>query len=212
MVSLVERGHLDSVGLRTVRGLFRVVDARCDLVASWRGGGLDRLLDEGHAALVAGSVLVLRAAGWQVVVEASYSVYGERGSIDILAAHRAAGVALVEEMKTDLTSVEGLARKTDEKERLVRTHLCEERFGFRPSAVGRVLVLPETGRVRRQVERLGPVLDALFPARTRQVRRWIREPGGGLAGSLFLSDTNPRGRIADQRGRLRVRRPRRASG
>jgi transcriptional regulator with XRE-family HTH domain len=206
MVSLVERGHLGTVALRTIRRMFAVVDARLEVTASWRGGGLDRLLDEAHAALIARSVPMLRAAGWDIAVEATYSVFGERGSIDVLAAHRAAGAALVQEMKSDMTSLEQLARKTDEKVRLVRTRLCEERFGFVPSVVGRVLVLPDTDAARRQVDRAASVIDVPFPKRTRVVRAWIRNPIGDLGGVLFVAVTNRRGASAEQRGRQRVRR------
>jgi hypothetical protein len=206
LVSLVERGHLEALSLRAVRRVFSVLDARCELHISWRGGSLDRLLDEGHAALVSRRSVRLRADGWAVVVEATYSVFGERGSIDVLSAKASARAVLVEEVKTDLTSLEELGRKTDEKVRLVRTRLCRERFGFDPVAVGRLLVLPATATARRQVARLGPVLDVMFPARGREVRAWLRRPVGDMAGILFVPDTNRGGGNRDQRGRRRVRR------
>jgi hypothetical protein len=205
LVSLIERGHLDTVSLRAARRVFAVVDGRCELHPTWRGGALDRLLDEAHAGLVSRSVPMLSALGWDVVVEATYSVYGERGSIDVLAAHREARVALVQEMKSELTSFEELGRKTDEKVRLVRTRLCAERFGFEPVGVGRVLVLPATDTARRAVDRAAPVLDTLFPGSTREVRAWLRRPVGDCAGILFLAHTTGSGHIVDQRGRIRVR-------
>jgi hypothetical protein len=42
-VSLIERGHLDTLSLRTMRRVAAVLDVRLDLVARWRGGELDRL-------------------------------------------------------------------------------------------------------------------------------------------------------------------------
>jgi hypothetical protein len=107
-------------------------------------------------------------------------------------------------MKSQLTSFEELGRKTDEKVRLVRTRLCAERFGFEPVGVGRVLVLPATDTARRAVVRAAPVLDTLFPGRTREVRAWLRRPVGDCAGILFLAPTTARGRNVDQRGRIRV--------
>ena len=152
----------------------------------------------------------LRAAGFDVVLEATYAVYGERGSIDVLAALPRVRAVLVEEVKSDLTSLEQAGRKTDEKVRLVRARLCRERFGFEPVAVARTLVLPDTTYARAQVSRLAAALDVMFPARTRDVARWVQEPVGDLAGIVFVRDSNPRGGKCDRRGRTRVRRPRQA--
>lgn len=205
LISLIERGHLGSVSVRTLRRVFAVVDAACDLRPSWRGGGLDRLLDEAHAELVLRRAAALRDGGWAVAVESTYSVYGERGSIDVFAARAAERAVSVEEVKSDLTSLEELGRKSDEKVRLVRTRLCREQFAFEPLAVGRILVMPDTTTARRQVQRLGPALDAMFPARTRDVRRWLRAPVGNIAGVLFVADTNRGSAGRDKRGRIRVR-------
>ena len=205
LVSLMERGHLESVSLRTLRRVFAVVDARCELCPSWRGGALDRLLDEAHAALVLHRAAALHDAGWTVAIEATYSVYGERGSIDVFAARMPELAVTVEEVKSDLTSLEQLGRKTDEKVRLVRARLCRDRFGFDPVAVGRILVLPDSATARRRVRRLAPALDSMFPARTWDVRRWLRKPIGDIAGILFVADTNLGSGRRDQRGRIRVR-------
>src|SRR5688572_2019460 len=51
----------------------------------YHGEGLDRLRDRRHAALVDLLVARLRRDGWEVATEVSFNVYGERGSIDILA-------------------------------------------------------------------------------------------------------------------------------
>jgi transcriptional regulator with XRE-family HTH domain len=114
LVSLIERGHFGSVALRTLRRVFEVLDTRLELLVSWRGGGLDRLLDETHLALVAHRATTLSGLGWIVALEATYSVYGERGSIDVFAANAQDRAVLVEEVKSDLTSIEelGAARRT----------------------------------------------------------------------------------------------------
>ncbi|GAC1665488.1 MAG: hypothetical protein NVS9B8_06490 [Candidatus Limnocylindrales bacterium] len=177
--------------------VFATVDARWEPTVSWRGGSLDRLLDEAHARLVAAAVETLRAAGWEVTVEATYSEYGERGSIDILGARRESRAALLVEVKSDLTVIEATLRKADEKERIVRGSLCRDRFGFRPAIVGRLLVLPATDSARRRV-------------RGADVRRWLGRPRGDLSGVLFVADNNrgsgTRGRGGSQR--VRCARPR----
>jgi hypothetical protein len=90
------------------------------------------LLDEAHARLVLRRAAMLRDDGWTVAIKSTYSIYGERGAIDVFAARSAEQAVTVEEVKTDLTSLEQLGRKTDEKVRLVRARLCRERFGFDP--------------------------------------------------------------------------------
>jgi hypothetical protein len=176
----------------------------------WRGGALDRLLDERHAALLGVTAARLPELGWEVVVEASYSIYGERGSIDILAGHARTSVVLVVEVKSDLMSIEELGRKLDEKARLARRQLCRERFGWPPSGVGRLLVLPDLDSGRRAVARNAALLDRMFPARGPDVRRWLRRPGGDLNGILFVSNTNPVGASARPPGGQRIRRRRSA--
>jgi hypothetical protein len=76
---------------------------RIDLVARWRGGDLDRLVNARHAALheAVGRTLS-EVAGREYAPEVSFSVYGERGIIDILAWHGASRALLVIELKTEI--------------------------------------------------------------------------------------------------------------
>lgn len=188
-ISRLERGHLDTVSLGSVRRAFSAVDARVSVDVSWRGGALDRLLDERHAALVGRLVTVLSADGSDVAVEVTYSRYGERGSIDVLAVLLQARAAIVVEVKTELTSVEETLRRHDAKVRLAPL-LAEERFGWRPLHVSRLLVLPEDRTARRRVARQAALLDRALPARGRAVRDWLRRPDGALAGLWFLSSSH----------------------
>ena len=41
LVSLIERGHLEAVALRTIQRVFAVLETRLDVQVNWRGGGLD---------------------------------------------------------------------------------------------------------------------------------------------------------------------------
>lgn len=190
-ISRLERGHLDTVSLRKVRRAFSALDARVTVDVGWRGGALDRLLDERHAALVGTLVTVLSAAGWDVAVEVTYSRYGERGSIDVLAVHHGARAAVVAEVKTELTSIEETLRRHDAKVRLAPS-LVEERFGWRPLHVSRLLVLPEDRTARRRVGRQAALLDQALPARGREVRDWLGHPTGQLAALWFLSASHGR--------------------
>ncbi len=209
LVSAIECGRLDALSLATIRRVFAAVDARFDARVLWRGAALDRLLDEGHARLVEASVAMLRRDAWDVRVEVSYAVYGERGSIDVLGGCSERRAVVVQEIKTELVRLEETIRKLDEKERLVRGQLAADRFGWTPAIVGRVLVLPDTDRARRQVRAHRAVLDIAFPARPAEVRRWLRDPDGALSGILFVANASRDGpnatRVGVQRVRVRAR-------
>jgi transcriptional regulator with XRE-family HTH domain len=106
-ISLIERGHGHRLSVETMRRVFAALDARWEPTVSWRGGDLDRLLDEEHARLVGAMSRRLSDAGWEVVVEATYSEFGERGSVDVLAARRDQQAMIVVEVKSELTAIEG---------------------------------------------------------------------------------------------------------
>jgi transcriptional regulator with XRE-family HTH domain len=186
LVSLVERGRLDAVTIRKLRRVLGALDAETLFDVRWRGGLLDRLLDERHATLVGKVATVLSRFGWQVVPELTYSVFGERGSIDLVAWHATSRTLLVVEVKTELASIEATLRKLDEKVRLAPS-LVNERFGWRPGPVARLLVLPADRTQRRRVARHGAVLDRALPARGPVVRMWLRGPQASIAGIAFLS-------------------------
>jgi transcriptional regulator with XRE-family HTH domain len=190
-ISLIERGHLDGVPIRTLRLVLRALDASVDYDLRWRGGAIDRLLDERHAALVGAAVERLREDGWETRVEITYSRYGERGSIDVLGWRAVEAALAVGEIKSDFTSVEQTLRKHDEKVRLAPA-IVREREGWVPRIVGRVLVLPDTRTSRRRLERARSSLTSSYPMGQREVRAWLRHPVGSMGGVLLLPDTSER--------------------
>ncbi|MBI3748429.1 MAG: helix-turn-helix transcriptional regulator [Chloroflexi bacterium] len=196
-ISLIERGHGSTLAVRTLREVFAALDARWEPVVSWRGGALDRLLDEDHSRLVAAVARSLNGWGWEVAVEVTYASFGERGSIDVLAARASVGAVVSVEVKSELASIEATLRKIDEKDRLVRRFICRDRFGFRPAAIGRVLVLPATDTARRRIRASAPVLDVVLPARGQRVREWLAEPESDLSGIWLLASTNGGGARRD---------------
>lgn len=202
VVSDLERGRISGMALGTIRRAFAAVDAGFEGDVLWRGPALDRLLDADHARLVSLAAERLSRAGWKAIVEATYSVYGERGSIDVLGGLEARRAVVVEEVKTSVVSVEATARKLDEKTRLVREGLAADRFGWRPAAVARLLVLPDTSAARSQVAKNDDVLRLILPARGADVRSWLRAPAGDLGGIVFK--TLPEG-IQPRAARQRVR-------
>jgi transcriptional regulator with XRE-family HTH domain len=199
-ISDIEAGRLARLPVATIRRVFAAVDAGFEGIVHWRGAGLDRLLDARHAALVAASVRRLTALGWETRVETTYSVYGERGSVDVLGALARVRAVLVEEVKSELANLEETIRKLDEKVRLVRKEIAEDEFGWQPASVGRLLVLPDSTVARRRVAKLDPVLRVAFPDRGSVVRQWLRAPSGALAGILFQPDIAMGDKKSDRRG------------
>lgn len=212
LVSSIEAGRLATVALGTLRRVFAAVGAGFEGLVRWRGPALERLLDARHAALVDASAARLRRLGWEVRPEVSYSEYGERGSIDILAGLEARRAMAVEEIKSDLVRLDDTIRKLDEKARLTREEVGRKRFGWQPASVGRILVLPDTDRARRQVGRHANVLTAAFADSPAAVRAWLRDPAGDLSGILFVAEISPDGRNTARPGMQRVRVRRTAVG
>jgi hypothetical protein len=188
-ISLLERGRIDRMSLWRLRSIFRALDAEVVVFVRWRGGSLDHLLDARHAFLAESTIERLLGAGWAVQPEVSYSVFGERGSIDLLAWHESSRTLLVIELKTELTSIEETLRRHDSKVRLA-PGIARERFGWDPALVARLLVLPEDRTARRRIEEHCATFRRAYPLRNAAVKRWLSDPRGSMAGILFLTDTN----------------------
>jgi transcriptional regulator with XRE-family HTH domain len=88
LVRRVERGGASSVSLGRLRRLATALGARLDADVRWEGPDLPRMLDSRHSAMhEAVASLLSSLDGWTFEPEVSFSVYGERGVIDILAWH-----------------------------------------------------------------------------------------------------------------------------
>jgi hypothetical protein len=191
LVIRLERGEIGSLRLDDIRSHFAVLGGRVRLTVWWNGAALDRLLDERHAQLVERVIALLRACGWSTLTEVTYSEWGERGSIDVLAAHQATQLAFVGEVKSEWGSIEETNRRLDAKVRLA-PKLVENHFGWRPTALARVLILPDEMTARRIALGHRLTLESAYPARGREVRAWIRRPTGDLRGLWFLSEVRSR--------------------
>jgi hypothetical protein len=186
-----------------LRRILGALDAELILYVRWRGGELDRLLDEGHAGLVGRLAALLEEWGWEVRLEVTFASYGDRGSIDVLAWHRQTSTLLVVEVKTEITSVEETLRRHDVKCRLGAA-IAIDRFSWRPRAVGRLLVLPDSMTARRRVARHDSIFTRAYPLRGDPLRRWLHVPEGGAAGLLFAPGTRETTGIGNSVARRRV--------
>lgn len=202
-VSLVERGHGDRLSVATLGEIAATLDARMTVALSWRAGDLDRLTDQRHADTGGEVASQLRAWGWVVHAEVTFSIAGERGSIDLLAWHPQTRTLLVIEIKTELTSVEATLRSHDAKLRLART--IAGRYGWRPAIVARLFVLEGTSTNRRRAPLLAGLAGPTMTTDAWVIRRWLRAPVGGLDGLWVRSSTNPRRGRSKTGGFHRVR-------
>jgi hypothetical protein len=121
--------------------------------------------------------------------EVSFSVYGERGSIDLVAWHAATRTVLVVEVKTEVVSVEETLRRHDAKVRL-SARIVVDRFGWSPRVASRLLILPDSSTSRRRIARHEQVFLRAYPLRGRELGAWLRTPSGEAGGLLFLSPTH----------------------
>jgi transcriptional regulator with XRE-family HTH domain len=204
-VSAIERGRWSGTSLRTLCQVFDVVEADVQVFVRFRGGELDRLLDEGHAAVVATVARTLRGWGWLVELEVTFNHYGDRGSIDLLAYHAAGRTLLVVEVKTEITSAEETLRRLDVKVRIAPL-VAPERFGEKPVRVMRLLAIRASTANRDRVTRLDSLFGAAFPLRGRLLASWLRSPGpipdGRGSGLMFVREI---GRADGTHGSRRIR-------
>jgi hypothetical protein len=187
----MERGHLDTVSLRTLRTVTKRLDMRAEVLLRWRGGELDRLLARRHSALHESMARFFASLPeWEIHPEVTYSEWGERGAIDILAWHPRRRILLVIELKTDIVDVQDLVGRMDEKIRLAPA--IAKKRGWDPVAVGAWVVI-EPGRTNhRRLAAHAAVLRRAFPADGRRIRGWLRKPSGRIAALSFLPSTPPR--------------------
>ncbi len=189
MISRIELGHADRLTVATLDDVAAALGARFDCRLTWNGEALDRLLDRDHASIVEAVARSLEARGWLVATEVTFNVFGERGSIDVLAYHAGTRTLLVIEVKSVIPDVQATLVGIDRKSRLA-TDIAGSR-GWPASRVWRVLVVRDTRTSRRRIDAHSTTFATMLPARTAEVRRAIRDPGsrfGPLGGIWFLPD------------------------
>jgi transcriptional regulator with XRE-family HTH domain len=189
-ISRLERGHVETLTLEALRKICRALDIRIDVVARWRGGDLDRLANAAHAAMHESMAADFeRLPGWIVRPEVSFSFYGERGVIDLLAWNANLRALLIIELKTQVVDISDLMATADRRKRLARKIASEQ--GWDPVVIGTWVAIARTRTNERRVAAYATVLRAAFPDDGRAVRRWLREPRGRLAALSFATFEHP---------------------
>ncbi len=113
VVARIERGDLDGVRVGQLRAAVVALRADLDIVLRWNGADLDRLLNAGHSAMHELVVGILTEAGWEVLPERSFSIWGERGVIDIVAWRAPSRTLLIVELKPEIVEVQRLIGTVD---------------------------------------------------------------------------------------------------
>ena len=205
-VSRLERGLIDGMTVGRIRAIGEALNMTLDLVPRWNGGELDRLLGARHSALhdeVAAAFA--RLPGWAAAPEVTFSIYGERGAIDILAWHAATRTLLVIELKTEIVDVQELIGTLDRKRRLA-PQVGRQR-GWDPLVVASWLIVAGSRTNRRRVAAHASVLGAAFPADGRTMDRWLAAPAGAIhARTWWWPDSDGVRATRELAARYRVRR------
>jgi transcriptional regulator with XRE-family HTH domain len=209
VVGRIELGQVERIAFGDLEAAARALDGQLELLFRWRGELLDRLIDEEHAAVVDELVRPYREAGWEVAVEASFSIYGERGSIDVFAWHPSVEVVAVNEVKATVPEAGNTVMGVDRTARLA-PDIARER-GWTCRGVSRFLVVRESATARRRVAEHSETFRAAFPTSGRESLAWIRHPTARpVSGLVFMPDSRHAGsrRRAAVRKRIRLSRPR----
>jgi len=183
VVSRLEHGDLDLVSLPALRGIAAKLGVSLEFLPRSAGGELERVVSARHAALgerIAG--WVGRQPGWLAVAEVSFSIYGERGIVDLLAWHEATGSVLVIELKTAVVDVDELIGTLDRKRRLA-TRIAADR-GWIARSVCAWLIVGDSKTNRRRIAEHRTLLTSALPRDGRSLAPLFRHPERGLASGI----------------------------
>ena len=171
-VSRLELGQLDEVALGMLRRVFAAVDVRVTIAPRGVGADLPRLADAHHSAMHEDAARLFATLGdWVAVPEVTFSEFGERGSIDILAWHAPSRSLLVIELKTELVDLQDTVGTLDRKVRLA-AKIARDR-GWEPASVSSWLVVAEGRSNRRSVARHEAFLRSRFPRDGHALLGWL---------------------------------------
>ena len=184
--SRAERGELAGMTIGSLERIATALGGSLFVDIRYRGGIADRLVDAAHAALVDRVVRVLRRSGWLIELEFGFNVFGDRGSVDILAWHAATHTLLIVEVKSRFTDLQAMLLSLARKFRLV-PNVARTELGWDAAAVARIVVASGTYENRSILARHAAIFDAALPERSLGIRRWIRAPSGSIAGVWLVS-------------------------
>jgi transcriptional regulator with XRE-family HTH domain len=198
-----ERGRIAEMTLNSIRQICEPLEIRVELLPRGRGADVDRMLSARHSALHESVVRSLARdfSDWVIVPEVSFSIWGERGVIDLLLWHPGRRALLIIELKTELVDVGELLGTMDRRRRLAFA-IAEER-GWHPTSVSSWVILADSRTNQRRAAAHQAMLRNAFPADGRRMRRWLADPVGPIAALSMWS--TPAGRSTAPTKRVRRR-------
>jgi DNA-binding Xre family transcriptional regulator len=203
-VSLIETGRARLVRLGRLQAVFQALGGWLDVVPRTPGADLARTLNAGHAAMhEAIARFIGGVRGWELAHEVSFSIYGERGVIDVLAWHPARRTLIVIELKTAIVDANEIVGSMDRRRRLAARIALDR--GWKPATVSAWVVIADTRTNRRRLADHVGLLRSAFPGDGRLMRGWLRAPAGSIAALSFLSVLGISGATHGNRVAQRVR-------
>ena len=205
VVSRIERGQIPEMTLRVLRQVAAALEIRLELLPRGRGAILDRLLSERHSSLheSVAKALAHDFPAWVMASEVSFSIWGERGVIDLVLWHPEHRALLIIEFKTELVDVGDLLSTMDRRRRLAAQIVKSRRWYPRVVAMWVVLAASRTNARRLAAHRT--VLRTAFPAGVREIRRWLRQPVEPVAALSLWTDLAARPLTPTRRVRSRTK-------
>lgn len=207
VVSVVERGHLDRIPFGKILSILGALDIRISHRIWWQGGDLDRLVNVRHARLHESVAGWFDGAlpEWVLAPEVSFSIYGERGIIDILAWHPGRRALVVIELKTDIVEVNELIGTVDRKRRLAREIALER--GWDPLTISTWVIVARSRTNEARLTAHRSMLRNAFSADGVAMHRWLHAPNGRIdalslwaRGDAGIGALAARHRVSGKRG------------
>jgi Holliday junction resolvase-like predicted endonuclease len=199
--SRAERGEVGGMTFDSLDRIASALGATLIIDIGYRGGLGDRLVDAAHAALADLVVRILGRTGWQIELEFGFNVFGERGSVDILAWHAATRTLLIVEVKSRILDLQDMLIALARKLRLV-PDLVRKQRGWHALHVAHLVVTYASTENKSVIAKHPALFSTALPARGVSIRRWLRSPQGPIAG-VWLVSPEALGRRAPRRGRSR---------
>jgi hypothetical protein len=193
---------LGGITVQSLERVAGVLGATLEIRAHWYGADLDRLIDARHAALQEEVARFLVEHGWQVRAEVSFSHYGDRGRIDLLARWPPSGLVLVIEVKSQIGDIQDTLGRLDTKQRLAR--VVAKELAWTVTAAVPVLVVADSTPARRTISAHAAFFGQ-FTLRGRQAVAWLRHPVGTVPGGLLWLAKGPDSRGVSTNHAKRVR-------
>ena len=188
LVSRIEHGDLDRLSLRALRAVAAKLGVSLEIVPRSAGGTMNRVANARHAALgECVAAWIGDQPGWIVLAEVSFSIYGERGIVDLLAWHEASRSAVLIELKTAIVDVNELMGTLDRKRRLGPQIAADH--GLRARTVCAWLVVDDSSTNRRRVADHRVLLTSTLPRDGRSFAPLFSHPERGTdSGIAFWSN------------------------